>query len=95
MRVAWGSSTFDRRQNSQSYGLDLIRRHEDGEELEPDEMQAMRASMYLLTQYVNPPREWADFKWRGPDHFMREIWPKVKDRPEVLHGFFGPGTKAP
>jgi hypothetical protein len=51
--------------------------------------------MYLIVQYVHPPQDWEDFRWKGPEHFIREIWPQVKDRHDIMHGFFGDGGKSP
>lgn len=76
-------------------GLDLIRRYAAGEDLDSEEVAAMRAAMYLLVQYVNPPRDENAFRWLGPEHFVLEIWPRVKDRQDVMHGLFGDGAKAP
>lgn len=81
--------------NLHSQGIELIRRYEEGEALDRVEFEAMRAAMYLLNQYASPSREWENFKWQGPEHFMREVWPKLKDRSDVLHGYFGHGGKSP
>lgn len=76
-------------------GLNLIRRYIAGEELEAEDLAAMLAAMYLLVQYVNPPRDWDAFRWRGEAHFVEEIWPLVKNRQDVMGGLFGDGAKAP
>lgn len=76
-------------------GIDLIHKYASGQELTESQMESMRATMYLITQYVGPPRDWVDFHWKGPEHFVREIWPQVKDRDDILHGFFSHGEKPP
>ncbi len=89
------SGPIDSNLSPGSQGLNSIRRYAAGEELEPDDLATMRATMYLLVQLVYPPRDWEDFRWRGPEHFMREIWSKVKDFPELMHGHFSDGAKFP
>jgi hypothetical protein len=91
----WRSTVIVSNGSSGARGLNLIRRFAAGEALDAEEMAAMRAAMYLLVQYVNPPRDENAFRWHGPEHFMLEIWPKVKDRQEVMSGLFGDGAKAP
>jgi hypothetical protein len=86
-------SRFEGHEGAQ--GIELILRHENGESLSPQEYQAMRAAMYLLNQYANPSREWDEFVWQGPEHFLREVWPKMKDRSDIMHGYFGHGEKSP
>lgn len=76
-------------------GLDLIRRYVEGEELTESQLDAMRATMYLIAKHHRPPRQWEHFGWRGPDHFVREIWPEVKDRADLLHGYFADGSRTP
>lgn len=76
-------------------GLELVRRYAAGEQLTEAELGSMRATMYLIVQYVRPPRAWEDFSWQGPEHFVREIWPEVKDRADLIHGFFADGSKTP
>lgn len=96
MARAWSSTDRYRSNHSPATrGLELVRRYASGEELSQAELQSMRAAMYLITQYVRPPRDWRHFQWEGPEHFMREIWPEVKDRQDLFHGFFGDGSKAP
>ncbi|MEJ2550959.1 MAG: hypothetical protein P8Z42_01175 [Anaerolineales bacterium] len=76
-------------------GLELIERYANGEALSDDECQSMRAVMYLISRYLQPPRLWADFRWRGPKYFVKELWPKIKERPELLNGQFGHGAVSP
>ncbi len=76
-------------------GLELIERFANGEALSDDECQSMRAMMYLISRYIVPPRTWADFRWRGPKHFVKELWPKIKERPELINGQFGHGAVSP
>ncbi|NIM94701.1 MAG: hypothetical protein GTO18_13455 [Anaerolineales bacterium] len=78
-----------------SRGLDLIRRFVNSEELTSQEMDAMRATMYLLAQYVSPAREWDEFQWKGVEHFIEKIWPEVQDRQDIRHGDFGDGFRSP
>lgn len=91
------SSTDRYRSNRQpqTRGLTLIRRYAHGEKLTESQMEAMRAAMYLIEQYVRPPRGWEHFRWQGPDHFIENIWPEIKDRSDVMNGNFGDGSKAP
>ena len=91
----WSNDFPGSKHSPQSRGFELIRRYAEGEKLSPQEMKAMRATMYLLVQYVRPPRTWDDFHWSGPERFLEEIWPKVKDREDVLHAFFADGGKKP
>ena len=95
MPKPWSSGPNESSVSPGSHGLNLIRRYADGESLTPSEMVSMRAAMYLITQYVYPPRTWDDFRWEGPEHFIREIWPEVRDRSDIFHGFFGDGGKSP
>jgi hypothetical protein len=76
-------------------GLSLIRAYAKGEQLSPDEMETMRGSMYLISLYLRPQRQWEDFVWHGPDHFITEMWPQIKDRHEMLTGLFSTGTVKP
>jgi hypothetical protein len=76
-------------------GLKLIERYANGEKLDEDQIQSMRAMMYLISRYLEPQRTWADFRWRGPEHFVKELWPKIKDRQELLNGQFGHGAVRP
>jgi hypothetical protein len=76
-------------------GLELIERYANGEALSDDECQSMRAMMYLISRYLQPPRLRTDFHWRGPKYFVEELWPKIKDRPELLNGQFGHGAVSP
>ena len=77
MEKKWSSQFQESQHSPQSRGLKLIRRYAEGETLSSQEMKAMRAAMYLLAQYVRPPRTWEDFHWSGPAHFIEEIWPEV------------------
>lgn len=76
-------------------GLDLIRRYEQGEDLQPEQMESMRATMYLIYLYLYPQRAWEGFRWKGPDHFLEEIWPRVKERHAIQSGLFGHGAVSP
>lgn len=76
-------------------GLELIRRYAAGEELSERQLHSMRATMYLIAQFHRPPRRWEHFEWKGPDHFIREIWPEVEDRADLMHGFFADGSRTP
>jgi hypothetical protein len=78
-----------------AYGLSLIERYARGEKLDEQEVQSMRATMYLVSNYLYPPRSWEDFYWRGPDHFVQDVWPKIRDRQELLSGLFGHGAISP
>ncbi|NIS80903.1 MAG: hypothetical protein GTO14_11985 [Anaerolineales bacterium] len=78
-----------------AYGLSLIERFARGEKLGHQEIQSMRATMYLLSNYAKPPRAWEDFRWRGQDHFIQEVWPLIRDRKELLSGLFGHGAVSP
>lgn len=76
-------------------GLRLIERYVNGETLNEGQLQSMRAIMYLISRYLEPQRTWADFRWRGPEHFVAELWPTIKDRQEILNGQFGHGAVRP
>jgi hypothetical protein len=76
-------------------GLKLIERYANGENLNDDQMQSMRAMMYLISRYIEPQRTWADFHWRGPEYFMKELGPKIKERQGLLTGQFGHGAVSP
>lgn len=76
-------------------GLDLIRRYAQGEQLTEEEISTMRATMYLLTQYARPSRDWRDFQWQGPDRFLREVWPMFNEEPSVATNNFAAGTVSP
>jgi hypothetical protein len=76
-------------------GLDLIRRYARGEELDQEELDAMRATMYLLSQYARPARDWQHFQWQGPEHFVREIWPLFSEETGVVSNNFADGTVSP
>jgi hypothetical protein len=79
-----------------SYGVNLIQRYADGENLDKQSMEAMMSTMYLIGLYLKPQRSWEDFlAWKGPDHFVREIWPTIKDRNEIASGLFGHGAISP
>lgn len=95
MKKNWSQGPYESNVSPGSQGLNLIRRYASGEKLSPQEMTTARAAMYLLTQYLLPPREWEGFRWQGPDHFIEKIWPQVKDRDDVFYGYFGDGGKAP
>jgi hypothetical protein len=58
-------------------------------------METMRGTMYLISLYLRPARQWEDFVWQGPDHFIKEMWPKVEERREILSGLFSHGTVKP
>ncbi len=95
MGKEWSSGPYESNVSAGSRGLGLIRRYANGEELSASEIASMRAAMYLIVQYVHPPQDWEDFRWKGPEHFIRKIWPQVQDRYDIMHGFFGDGGKAP
>lgn len=76
-------------------GLKLIDRYANGEMLDEEQIQSMRAMMYLISSYIKPQRVWADFRWQGPGHFVKELWPKIKERQEILNGQFGHGAVRP
>lgn len=76
-------------------GLDLIRRFALGEELNQEQLHTMRATMYLLTQYARPARDWDHFQWQGPEHFIREVWPLFNQETGVLNNNFADGTVSP
>lgn len=76
-------------------GLDLIRRYAQGEQLTEEELSSMRATMYLLTQYARPARDWGGFQWQGPDHFIREVWPQLGEETAVSSNNFADGTVSP
>jgi hypothetical protein len=76
-------------------GLDLIRRYALGEELNQEELSAMRATMYLLAQYARPARDWQEFQWQGPEHFIREIWPDFNEETGVANNNFADGAVSP
>jgi hypothetical protein len=79
-----------------SYGLSLIQRYAEGEKLDKGDMEAMKSVMYLISLYLKPQRSWEDFlAWKGPDHFIREIWPMIRDRSEIASGLFGHGAVSP
>lgn len=91
----WSSGAYESHSSPGTKGLSLIRRYAKGEELTDAQLASMRGAMYLIVQYARPPRDWEDFRWKGPEHFVREIWPRVKDRQDISHGYFGDGAKAP
>lgn len=76
-------------------GLALIRAYAKGEKLTPEQMETMRGTMYLISLYYRPQREWEDFSWQGPDHFIKELWPKIEDRHDMLTGLFSHGEIKP
>lgn len=76
-------------------GLKLIERYANGETLDEEQLQSMRAMMYLISSYIKPQRVWADFRWQGSEHFMKELWPEIKERQEYLNGQFGHGAVRP
>ena len=55
-----------------SRGINLIRRFVHGEKLTSQEIDAMRATMYLLAQYASPALEWEEFRWKGVEHFIEK-----------------------
>lgn len=96
--MARGWSSTDRVHSNTSpktRGLTLIRRYASGEQLTESQLEAMRAAMYLIEQYYRPPRAWEQFRWKGPDHFMENIWPELTERSDVMNGYFGDGSKTP
>lgn len=96
MPRAWSSTDrYRSNEDPSTRGLGLIRRYAKGEQLNQEQLRAMRASMYLIVQYFRPPQAWEHFSWKGPEHFIGEIWPQVKDRPDLMHGFFADGSKTP
>ena len=95
MKKSIGKGPYESHVSQGSHGLNLIQRYAAGEELSPQEMTTAQAAMYLLTQYTFPSREWDGFRWQGPDYFIEEIWPQIKDRDDVFNGYFGDGGKAP
>ena len=76
-------------------GLDLIERYANGEALDDNHLQSMRAMMYLISRYLEHQRSWADFRWRGPEHFVEHLWPQIRARFEYLNGQFGHGAIRP
>ncbi|MGD2058263.1 MAG: hypothetical protein PVF85_08950 [Anaerolineales bacterium] len=76
-------------------GLALIRAYAQGEDLSPAEMETVRGTMYLISLYLRPQRQWEDFVWQGPDHFIKEMWPEVEGRHEMLNGLFSHGAVKP
>jgi hypothetical protein len=76
-------------------GLDLVRRYAQGEQLSEEELSSMRATMYLLTQFARPARNWGDLKWQGPAHFIQEIWPLLSEETGVTTNNFADGTVSP
>jgi hypothetical protein len=80
---------------SDPVGLTLIRDYANGEKLTPEEMETMRGTMYLISLYLRPARQWEGFIWQGPDHFVKEMWPQIEDRYEMLSGLFSHGAVKP
>lgn len=76
-------------------GLALIRGYANGRELSPEELDTMRATMYLISLYLRPQHAWEDFKWQGPEYFIRELWPEVEERDEIISGLFSHGSVKP
>lgn len=76
-------------------GLALLREYANGDDLNPEEMATMRATMYLISLYLRPQRQWEDFAWQGPEHFLKELWPAIEDRHEMLSGLFSHGSVKP
>jgi hypothetical protein len=76
-------------------GLALIRAYAKGDKLTPEEMETMRGTMYLISLYLHPQRQWEDFSWQGPDHFIKESWPQIENRQEMLSGLFSHGSVKP
>jgi hypothetical protein len=76
-------------------GLRLIERYVNGEMLDEEQLQSMRAMMYLISSYIRPQRTVEDFRWSGPEHFVKEHWPEIKERQEYLNGQFGHGAIRP
>jgi hypothetical protein len=80
---------------SDPVGLALIRAYAKGEKLTPEEMETMRGTMYLVSLYLRPQRQWEDFVWQGPDQFIEAMWPQIEDRHEMLSGLFSHGAVKP
>lgn len=76
-------------------GLRLIRDYAKGERLNPQEHETMRGTMYLISLYLRPQRQWEDFVWQGPEHFIDEFWPQIEQRQDVLSGLFSHGEVKP
>ena len=76
-------------------GLALIRGYAKGENLSPNELETMRGTMYLISLYLRPQRQWEDFVWQGPEHFVDQMWPQIEDRHEMLNGLFSHGAVKP
>jgi hypothetical protein len=76
-------------------GITLIRNYAKGEDLSPEEMETMRGTMYLISQYLRPSSQWEDFAWQGAEHFVKEMWPQIEDRHEMLNGLFSHGAVKP
>ncbi len=76
-------------------GLALIRAYAKGEELSLEQMEIMRGTMYLISLYLRPQRQWEDFVWQGPEHFIEVMWPQIEDRHDMLTGLFSHGEVKP
>jgi len=76
-------------------GIRLIRRYAEGEALTTQDLAAMRATMYLIEQDFRPARTWSGFALQGPEAFLKEVWPRVREQSEILNDFYGHGAISP
>ena len=78
-----------------THGIELIKRYAAGEAVNGQDMEAMKAAMYLITLLHNSQRSWEHFRWHGPERFVQEVWPNVEKWSDVQSGLFGHGAISP
>lgn len=78
-----------------THGIELIKRYAAGEAVNGQDMDAMKAAMYLITLFHNSQRSWEHFQWHGPERFMRDVWPNVEKWSDIQSGLFGHGAISP
>jgi len=78
-----------------THGIELIKRYAAGEALNGQDMEAMKATMYLITLFHNSQRSWEHSQWRGPEQFIKDVWPNAEKWSDVHSGLFGHGAISP
>jgi hypothetical protein len=76
-------------------GIRLIQRLAQGDSLNAEERESMRATMYLLHQTVQPVRDSEMFSWQGEEAFLQDTWPLIKERLEIESGLYAHGAVSP
>ena len=76
-------------------GIRLIQRLAQGDSLNAEERETMRATMYLLHQTVHPVRDSEMFSWQGEERFLQDTWPRIKEHLEIESGLYAHGAVKP